>query len=86
MKGLGCGKVLNPYRTCGGISFSNKVILCEECRAKAEERVKIAKKKKWLAEHEHCDGCEVGYRCDTCKPEFDKLKEEISIKDILENG
>ena len=28
---IGCGKIINPYRTCGDISFANKLILCKEC-------------------------------------------------------
>jgi len=27
----GCGKMINPYKSCGDISFANKLILCEDC-------------------------------------------------------
>ena len=84
-KALGCNKNINPHRTCGDVSFNNKIILCEDCHNKAKARIKKAVRKKWEAEREHCDNCEVGYRCDTCKPEFDKLNEEINIRDVLED-
>ena len=81
---LGCRKTVGKYRSCGDISFANKIILCEECKKSTEERITRAIKKKWEAERNHCGDCESGNYCATCKPEFDKLNEIINIRDVLE--
>lgn len=84
-KSLGCNKVLNAYTSCGDINFSNKIVLCEDCHNKAKDKILKAVRKKWEAEREHCDDCEVGHYCATCKPEFEKLNEDINVRKILEN-
>jgi hypothetical protein len=41
---LGCGKTIKKYRTCGDISFGNKIILCKECKEDILYRIKETKK------------------------------------------
>lgn len=40
---LGCGKIINKYRTCGDISFTNKIILCQECKEDILWRIKCTR-------------------------------------------
>lgn len=84
MKVLGCGKIITPYRTCGDVSFANKIISCHNCRRRIEQQIKEAIRKKWEAEREHCDNCEPRNYCATCKPNFEKLNEIIKIREVLE--
>jgi len=30
----GCNKQINPYASCGDISFSNEILLCDDCKEK----------------------------------------------------
>lgn len=66
----GCGKVINPHRVCGDISFANVIILCEECGKdflKPEENLYPACKGKEFTEkdnfnNEHCIKCGLNIR------------------------